>query len=322
MFEAVLDCIKNYNTIIIHRHARPDGDAMGSQIGMKHIILENFPDKTVYMVGDSSGYLSFMKDSVMDNVDDSTYNGALAILLDFASPHLASDERYTLADKTARIDHHIYCDTFTDIEVVDSSYESCCGMVTAFAVESGLKINAVAGEALYTGMLTDSGRFRYDSTSSRTFKLASELIDTGFDTNELYRNLYSDDFENKLLKAKFTLKIQLTENNVAYIYTTRDELGELGNNVFSISRGMVATMSDVKGVDIWVNFTESEEGVLCELRSSRFNINPIAVKYGGGGHEKASGACVSDRNTAMQMLADLDAIQGEYNEHSCKKTNT
>ncbi len=314
MFEAVLDCIKNYDTIIIHRHSRPDGDAMGSQIGMKHIILENFNDKTVYMVGDTTNYLSFMPDSVMDSIDDCVYDGALAILLDFASPHLASDDRYTKAAKTVRLDHHIYCETFTDVEVVDSSFESCCGLVTAFAVECGLKINATAGEALYTGMLTDSGRFRYDSTSSRTFKLASELIDTGFDTNELYRNLYADNFDSKLLKAKFTLKIQFTKNNVAYIYTTREEVNELGSSEFSISRGMVATMADIKGVDIWVNLTESEEGVLCELRSSRFNINPIAVKYGGGGHQKASGACVPNRDTAMSMLADLDAMQGEYNE--------
>ncbi len=311
MFEAVLDCIKNYDTIIIHRHSRPDGDAMGSQIGMKNIILENFPDKTVYMVGDETKFFSFLPDSAMDEIDDSIYDGALAILLDFASPHLASDDRYSKAAKTVRIDHHIYCETFTDVEVVDSSFESCCGMVTAFAVESGLRINEIAGKALYTGMLTDSGRFRYDSTNARTFQLAAALIETGFDTNELYRELYADNFDNKLLKAKFTLKIQFTKNNVAYIYTTRDEVREFGVSEFSISRGMVATMADVKGVDIWVNFTESEDGVLCELRSSRFNINPIAVKYGGGGHQKASGATVPDRDTAMAMLADLDQLQGE-----------
>ncbi|MBQ2934115.1 MAG: bifunctional oligoribonuclease/PAP phosphatase NrnA [Clostridia bacterium] len=311
MFEAVLDCIKNYDTIILHRHSRPDGDAMGSQIGMKHIILENFPEKTVYMVGDTTKYLEFMPDSVMDEIDDSVYEGALAILLDFASPHLASDDRYQKAAKTARIDHHIYCETFTDVEVIDSTFESCCGMVTDFAVESGLRINAIAGEALYTGMLTDSGRFRYDSTNSRTFNLAAALIETGFDTNELYRHLYADNFDNKLLKAKFTLKIKFTPKNTAYIYTTREEMEQLKVSEFSVSRGMVATMADIKGVDVWVNFTESEEGVLCELRSSRYNINPIAVKYGGGGHQKASGACVPDYDTAMKMLADLDALQGE-----------
>jgi phosphoesterase RecJ-like protein len=165
-------------------------------------------------------------------------------------------------------------------------------------------------------MLTDSGRFRYDSTSSRTFLMAAELIKTGFDTNELYRCLYADDFSNRLLKAKFTLKIRFTENNVAYIYTTADEIKEYGASEFAISRGMVGTMSDLKGVDIWVNFTETDSGVLCELRSSRFNINPIAVKYGGGGHQKASGACVPDRETAMAMLKDLDAVQEETYEQN------
>ena len=74
---------------------------------------------------------------------------------------------------------------------------------------------------------------------------------------------------------------------------------------------MTNTMADIKGVDIWVNFTESEKGVLCELRSNRYNINPIAVKYGGGGHAKASGATVADKETAMAMLADLNAMIGE-----------
>lgn len=311
MFESVLDCIKNFDTIIIHRHSRPDGDALGSQIGLKYIILENFPEKTVYTVGDNSKFFGFMTDSVMDEIPDSEYNGALAILLDSAAHYLISDERYKLAQKTVRIDHHIYCETFTDIEVVDSTYESCCGLITAFAVECGLTVNKTAATALYTGMLTDSGRFRYDSTSARTFRLAAALMETKFDTNELFRSLYADDIENKQLKAKFTLKIQFTPKNVAYIYTTREEIESLNADPFSISRGMVGTMADTKGVDIWVNFTESEEGVLCELRSSRYNINPIAVKYGGGGHQKASGACLPDYATAMAMLRDLDELQGE-----------
>lgn len=309
MFEAVLDCIKKYDTIIIHRHSRPDGDAMGSQIGMKHIITQNFPEKKVYAVGDKTEIYNFLPDSEPDIIPDTAYEGALAILLDFATPALASDNRYTLAEKTVRIDHHIFCAKFADEEVIDTSFESCCGMVAAFAVESKLEINQTAGLALYTGMITDSGRFRYDSTSPRTFELASVLLSTGFDTNELYRKLYADDFANRLIKAKFTLKIQFTQKNTAYIYTSKEEVEEYGLSEFSVSRGMVSTMSDIKGVDIWVNFTETENGVLCELRSNRYNINPIAVKYGGGGHQKASGACLPDKDTAMAMLRDLDALQ-------------
>ena len=133
-----------------------------------------------------------------------------------------------------------------------------------------------------------------------------------FDTNEIFRHLYADEYANKKLKAQFTLKIQFTENNVAFIYTDLEDFATYGVDSFTISRGMVGTMADMKGVDVWVNFTETEQGVLCELRSSKYNINPIAVKYGGGGHAKASGATVPDRDTAMSMLRDLDAmIQGE-----------
>jgi phosphoesterase RecJ-like protein len=132
-----------------------------------------------------------------------------------------------------------------------------------------------------------------------------------FDISDIYRNLYSDDLNYLRNKAKFLLKIQLTEKNVAYIYTDAQEVKDLGMDLFSISRGMVGTMADIRGVDIWVNFTEADTGVLCELRSSRYNINPIAVKYGGGGHAKASGATVKDRETAMAMLRDLEALMEE-----------
>ena len=311
MFEQVLQEIRNFDRIIIHRHSRPDGDALGSQIGLKHIIKANFPEKEVYMVGDGAGHYSFMEDSVMDIVEDSLYENALAIVLDTSARHLISDDRYPTAKRTVRIDHHLFVETICDVEVVGTSYESCCGLIAAFAYESGLKLNPLAAKSLYTGMVTDSGRFRYDATSSQTFRMAAFLMEQEFDTNEIYGNLYADDFARIQLKAKFILKIRFTENNVAYIYTTREEMQELQADTFTISRGMVGTMSDIKGVDIWVNFTETEQGVACELRSSKYNINPIAVKYGGGGHAKASGATVKSKEEAMAMLRDLDAMMEE-----------
>ena len=311
MFEQILQQIKNADRIIIHRHTNPDGDALGSQIGLKHILKANFPEKEVYVVGDAARRYSFMEDSVMDEIPDSRYRGALAVILDTSAKALISDDRYALADRTVRMDHHIFCETIADMEVTDTSYESCCGLVTEFAIESGLKVPPLAAKSLYTGMVTDSGRFRYDSTSAQTFRLASFLMEQGVDTNEIYRNLYATDFSQIKLKAQFVLRIRFTEKNVAYIYTTKEELEELGVDTFTVSRGMVGTMADIQGVDIWVNFTETDRGVLCELRSSRYNINPIAVKYGGGGHAKASGATVASKEIAMEMLADLNQMIGE-----------
>ena len=311
MFENILQEIRRFDRIILHRHKKPDGDAMGSQVGLKHILKENFPEKEIYVVGDAAGFFGFMDDSVMDEIPGSYYEDALATVLDCGAPGLVSDDRYTKAAKTIRFDHHLFVEKFCDEEVIDSSFESCCGLITAFAVEQALRVNPLAAKSLYTGMITDSGRFRYDSTSSRTFQLASHLMAQGIDTTSLFRGLYADSLESKQLKAQFIQKIRLTEHHVAYIYTSLQEFNQLGMDTFAVSRGMVNTMADIKGVDIWVNFTETENGVLCELRSATKNINPIAVKYGGGGHAKASGATVPDRETAMAMLADLDAMLGE-----------
>lgn len=308
MYSKILDEIKKYNRIILHRHNKPDGDALGSQIGLKHILKENFPEKEIYIVGDAAGRYDFMEDSVMDEINDELFDGALAMILDCGSSHLISDDRYKLAASTIRFDHHIFCEEIAVLEVVDTTFESCCGLLTDWARTCGLKVPSLAAKSLYTGMVTDSGRFRYDATSSRTFALASFLMEQQFELEDIYHNLYAEDFEGKKLRAQFLLKVQFTEHNVAYIYTTLEELKSLEKDTFSISRGMVGTMADTKGVDIWVNFTETENGILCELRSNCYNINPIAVKYGGGGHQKASGATVPDKATAMAMLVDLDAM--------------
>lgn len=311
MFENIVKLIEKYDKIIIHRHKNPDGDALGSQIGLYHIIKDSYPEKQVYMVGDMTPRYAFMAEREMDTLTDEDFSGALSILLDSGAPSLISDDRYTLAAATARIDHHLFVEKFTDEEVIDTSFESCCGEITALAMESGLTLSAAGAKALYTGMITDSGRFRYDSTSAKTHRLASFLMERDFDTTDIYRNLYSDDLANIQLRAKFTLKIQTTPYRTAYIYTTLDEARETGADTFSISRGMVGTMAEIKGIDSWVNFTETEDGVLCEIRSSKYNINPIAVKYGGGGHQKASGATLKDREEAMRLLADLNALTEE-----------
>lgn len=309
MFKQAAQLIREYDTIIIHRHSNPDGDAIGSQYGLQQLISNTYPSKKVYIVGDATKRYSFMDGAITDVIPNETYKNALAIILDTSVKSMISDERYTESDKTIRFDHHIFCEKIADVDIVDATYESCCGLVADFALQSGLKFNVAAAKSLFTGMVTDSGRFRYDSTNSRTFTLAAELCKYPFDTNEIYAELYADDLEMIKLRAQYALKIQTTNNGVAYIVTSKNELKNMNFDEFTISRGMVGVMSDIKGIHCWVNFTETDHGVLCELRSKKYNINPIAVKYGGGGHAKASGATINNLDTAMNMLADLDSLQ-------------
>lgn len=313
MFKEALKLIKKYDRIIIHRHNHPDGDALGSQLGLAALIRDNFKNKEVYVVGDEATRLPFM-DGKMDEIPDEYYKDALAIILDCGSSRLICDDRYRTAAKTIRFDHHIYCEKIADLDIVDSSYESACGLVTMFAKTCKLKLSPVSATALYTGMVTDSGRFVFDSTSARTFTLAAFLMSQPVDLNSLYYNLYAEDFSEIISRADNMHKIRFTENNVAYIYTAREDLPENAEAAPVVSSGLVGLMRDIKGVHVWVNFTEGDDGVHTELRSNKYNINPIAVKYGGGGHKKASGCTVPDKATAMNLLADLNALAGKEAE--------
>lgn len=308
MFEQIRELIEKHDRVIIHRHKNPDGDALGSQVGLWHLLKENYPAKEVYTVGDMNQRYAFIAGREMDDLEDSFYGDALAIVLDTSAKSLISDERYTLAKDTIRIDHHIFVEQIAVCEVTDTSFESCCGMIAAMAKECGWVVSPAAAKALYTGMITDSGRFRYDSVSAKTFEIASFLMETKFDTSDIYRNLYADDLFFIQLRAKYALKIRTAENGVAYIYTHREEAASYGADTFTLSRGMVNVMSEIRGIHSWVNFTETEDGVLCEIRSNTYNINPIAVKYGGGGHQKASGATLKDQAEAMALLNDLCAL--------------
>lgn len=311
MISKALDAIKQYDVIVIHRHTSPDGDAMGSQIGLKKIIEHNFPDKQVYAVGDDARRFSFMDGSKMDEISDDVYDGALAIVLDTSAKSLISDDRYTLANLRIRIDHHIFVEDIAEIDIDDTSFESCCGLVTYLAREWGLDVPVDAAKALFTGLVTDSGRFRYDSTTPRTFDLASFLLSKGFSATSIYNELYQDDFDNVKLRAEFVTAIRFTPANVAYIYTDLARVAETGMDAQAVSRGMVNCMGEIKGVNTWVNFTECEQGVLCEIRSKNRNINQIAVAHGGGGHLKASGAMLKDRQEAQIVLDELDKLTQE-----------
>ena len=307
MFNKIYNKIKEYDTIIIHRHSKPDGDALGSQIGLKEAILATFPNKVVKVIGDMTERYSFM--GKMDEIEDDIYKEALVFVLDSGQTHLINNSRFSTGKFMIKMDHHLAVEDYADINYVDTSRESCAGIITEFIKSTGMLLTTKGAEALYTGMVTDSGRFRYSSTTSNTFDAASFLMKFNPDLNKIYLNLYTEDLNVVLLKAKLTCKIQVTRCNVAYMIHTKDDVLEYGLDIFSISRGMVNLMAGIKGIDIWANFTEDADGkILVELRSNGLNINKVAVKYGGGGHLQASGCSLESKEYIYQVLEDLNKI--------------
>lgn len=309
MYSKIYDEIKRHSTIIIHRHSRPDGDALGSQLGFREALKDNYPNKEIYAVGDSSERLGFMGD--LDIIEDSKYEKAIVFVLDTPEEAMINDIRYKMGKTLIKIDHHIPRNSFGDIEVIDTSFESCASLVSDILLSNkNIKLSKSAAQNLFTGIITDSGRFRYDSVTPKTFQIAAKLLETNFSMGDIYSKLYIEDLKIVRLRSVFTLKFKTTKNNVAYIMTSKEEIKEYDLDFFTLSRGMVNTMSGIRGIDIWVNFTEDESNnvVIAEIRSNKYNINQIAAKYGGGGHLLASGASLKNFEEAKQMLEDLDAL--------------
>lgn len=313
MFNEIYNKIKEFDTIIIHRHSNPDGDAWGSQIGLRESLKCSFPSKHIYTVGDYSERYAFIGD--LDIISDDIYNDALVIVLDCGSANLISDERYKTGKYIIKIDHHIPVENYGDLNYVDTNRESCAGVITELIMNTPLLLNSFSASALFTGIITDSGRFRYNSTTSKSFECASFLLKESFDMQKIYNKLYVEDLEKIKLKAYLTTKFEITDCNVAYLINTLEEVKSYNMDPFSVSRGMVGIMAGIKGIDAWANFTEDVDGsIMVELRSSGLNINQVAVKYGGGGHLAASGCKLDNPSKIKDVLNDLDkVVKGEYN---------
>lgn len=307
MLTKIYHKIKEYNTIIIHRHTKPDGDALGSQIGLKEAILATFPTKCVKVVGDVSERYSWI--GSMDEVSDDLYKGALVIVLDTGAEKLISDDRYNNGDFLIKIDHHYPQGEYGDLAYVETVRESCAGLIAKFLIEKRFKLNDAAATALFIGMVTDSGRFRYSSTNSETYKIASELMKYKIDTEYIYNKIYMDKLSNVKLKAKLIEKFVVLDSGVAYLINTKEEIKEYNVPIYDVSRGMVNIMAGIEEICIWANFSEDESGdIYCEFRSNGKNINVVATKYGGGGHLQASGTTVYSFDTVKEIIKDLECV--------------
>lgn len=308
MFDNLLKLINENDTIVIFRHTRPDFDALGSQIGLKKLIQLNYPSKKVYVVGDMNKFDLLGK---MDNIDDSVIKDCLAIICDVAEKTLISDNRYLLAKYCVVIDHHRNeCNVENlSFKIVDTSSAATCQMIARLANNYSLKIDSEIATALYSGIVTDTGRFSY-SLHNDLFIQSGFLIEKGAEYQKIYDFLYTESLEDRKNKAMFTQKFKCNEYGVAYMFNTLDDVKKINLDVFSISRGMVSVMAGIKEVKIWANFTYDIENnqILCEFRSKKIPILDIAKKYGGGGHLLACGCSIDSFATAEKIIEDFNEL--------------
>lgn len=314
----ILDKIKEYDRIIIFRHTRPDGDAVGSTKGLQAILRLTYPQKEIYLQNsDFADYMSFLG-AEDDPIDLSLYTDALGIVLDTATESRISNENYKNCREIIKIDHHIPIESYGSLEWVEEERSSTCEMIAAFydELKDELKINSEAATYIYTGMVTDSGRFRFRDVSGETLRLAGVILSVGVDTDTLFANLYLKDIDLFKFESYVYKKMKRSDNGVAYFHVTAATRKKFGLSLEDASAS-VSYMDSIKGSLIWIAFIDTPDGsIRVRLRSRFLPINSIAEKYNGGGHACACGATVYNRKEMKALLSDADALLKEYKENN------
>lgn len=310
----ILEKIEAYDTVIVSRHIRPDGDAVGSTMGLVAVLRATFPEKKILLANDDfSDYLAFCGKE--DDVPAAAYEGALLIVIDTGTRKRISNHNFPLAKEIIKIDHHIEADPYGDVNWVEDFRSSACEMIADFleTFKGRLKVTKEAATFVYMGMVTDSGRFRFEGVTGETMRLAGAMLDYGVDYETLFAHLYTEEVGAFRLKSYVYDHIGITEHGVAHIYldqATQDAFGL----TFEEASDVVSELSNIRGSLIWVAFIENtaKQNIRVRLRSRFLGINDLAIKYHGGGHNMAAGATAYSVQEMISLIADADALLGEY----------
>ncbi|HLO10972.1 MAG TPA: bifunctional oligoribonuclease/PAP phosphatase NrnA [Pseudoneobacillus sp.] len=306
MKEQILKTIEQFETIIVHRHVRPDPDAYGSQCGLVEILKTSFPNKKIFAVGKEDPSLFYMRR--LDEISDEVFNDALIIVCDTANAERICDTRYKLGKKLIKIDHHPNEDPYGDLLWVDTTASSVSEMIYEFYLfgkDKGLKMTDEAARLLFAGIVGDTGRFLFPSTTDKTFMYAGELIHYPFSRTDLFDKMYELDMNVVKLNGYILQNFEMRSSGAAQMVLSKEILNEFNVEPSEASL-LVGTLGNVKGIKAWVFFIEEDDQIRVRLRSKGPIINGIARNYNGGGHPLAAGASIYHWDEAENVLKEID----------------
>ncbi len=313
MKNKIMSKIKEYEKIVVHRHVSPDPDAMGSQMGMYHIIKENFPEKEVYVTGVFPERLSYF--NAHSRLNDSCFENSLIIVTDTANSNRIDDDRYQLGDYIIKIDHHPVGDDYGNINWVDSNRASTSEIVYEFYdyFSDTLSLSKTAQEYIFAGIVADTNRFLFPSTSAKTLEVAKKIKENGVDFKKVYDKLYRRPF-NDLKYYAYILSNLVVNDGLGYIIIKDSDI-KANNTDVATSSNMIGELSNVEEFVVWMFVTEDKrhKNYRINIRSRGPIINDIAAKYGGGGHIMASGIRVKNLDILEDLITDLKNRIKEFN---------
>lgn len=307
----LFELINEYEIITIFRHTNPDPDALGSQLGLKYWILENFDNKKVYILGNSNTMVDIF--SNMDEVDVSIIKNSLAVVLDTANSFRVDDNRFKLAKKVVKIDHHLEIEKFGDINIVDTNASATSELLATIFLSLNSRLNTKIAEYLYMGILADTNAFKNANTTSKTLSIASKLSEYNLDLSRLNRAIFDKSKKDYFLLNKISNKMIFDKDNkFGYIFISNRMIKNSGRDANQI-RAFVNSLSSIKELEIWCIITEELDSnnkkiYSGSIRSKNIVINKICEKYNGGGHKLACGVARLTKDQYINLIEDLKAL--------------
>lgn len=314
MEDKILKLIKEYKRIIIARHIGGDPDALGSTFALKEIILENFPDKEVYVAGTSISRFKFF--GTHDKITDEMYENALLIALDIPDIKRLDGVDYYKFKDSVKIDHHPEIDKYSDLEIIDIDASSTCELIAKWCYRCNLKMPLHAAQNIFMGIVADTNRFLFGANKKETYEIVLDLIEKeNVKPNELYEILYKRSMSEVRLEGFISLNMRVTKNGLGYVKITDKDLKDYGVDSASVG-SIMNNYNFIHGLICWVVFTEDVKNnvIRTSARSRGVKINKLFEQYNGGGHVYACGAKLNSFSEADEIIDKLDELCKEYKE--------
>lgn len=315
VYQEIYNKIKKAKIIVIARHVGPDPDALGSSLGLKQIILDNFDNKDVYVIGNPASKFSYL--GSLDKIPEGLNNDdALLIVTDTPDRKRVDGVDPLNFKNSIKIDHHPFIEKTCSLEWIDDKASSACQMILELVFNTKLVLSKEASEKLYTGIVADTNRFMFAYTSSKTFNLVGKMLDkVDLDITKVYDNLYLRDYKDIKFQGYLSLNLTITDNGVGFIIINDDILKEY--NVDPATPGnMINNFNHINEIYVWLTATEDKDmgSYRVSVRSRGPIINDVVSNHGGGGHIYASGTRLKNVQEINSLIEDLDDIVKKYKE--------
>lgn len=313
MYNEIVSKIKEYDTIVIARHIGVDPDALCSQLALRDSIKLTYPDKKVIAIG--TGSAKFTQIGRLDRLEK--VKDALLIVADTPDMKRVDSVDFSQFKYSIKIDHHPFVEKYCDLELIEDEATSTCEVIMELLLETELKCDRGIAELLYMGLVSDSNRFLFNSSTYKTFGIISKYLEEyKFDLSSIYQKLYLRPLNEVRLEGYISLNMNVTANCLGYIVISDEIINSF--EVDSASAGnMINNFNFIKEVLVWATITEDikNDQYRVSIRSRGPEINGVAERHGGGGHKYASGVRVKTLDAAMAVMKDLDLELAEYNKN-------